>query len=56
MEDETMRENRIAEIVTFLTENEGEDRPLLIELLKDDGYTGSEIMDGLAASAAEKAA
>ena len=39
--------DRIEEAVAFLLENADEDRNTVIELLKDDGYSGNEIMQAL---------
>lgn len=41
------REARIEEAVTFLRENADEDQAVVVELLKDDGYDGNDIMDAL---------
>jgi hypothetical protein len=47
---------RIEEAVTFLRESESADRSTVIELLKEDGYSGNEIMEALGRLSAGEAA
>lgn len=46
-------EIRIQEAVSFLRENAADDRSIVIELLKDDGFDGNEIMEALGRLATE---
>jgi len=50
------RDARIEEAVAFLRESGTEDRSTVIELLKEDGYTGNEIMDALSRLSREEEA
>ena len=52
----TDHDAKIAEAVAFLKESAPEDRNTVIELLKDDGYTGNEIMDALSRLSRENTA
>ena len=47
------RAQKIAAAVEFLRENEGEDRATVIELLKDEGLSGNEVVDALAQASQE---
>lgn len=49
------RQEKIEFAVTFLLENQGEDNATVVELLKDEGLSGGEIMEALAQAASQGA-
>lgn len=49
------RQEKIEFAVTFVLENQEEDKGTVVELLKDEGLSGGEIMEALAEAASRGA-